>query len=230
MGKAYNQGSDDDKRAAVSAISDYTKLLITLATGAVALSATFLSQFYRGHWLAGLVWSWSLLGGSIFFGAIAIGAVISQLAESNVKPRRGALEVLNLAQLLLLLVGVGLFAGFAVANATAAPQLSLESTVSSLKSSGNFAVRLFCGTGSGGTCALTVRVDFDLEQHHITVAPIHTSVPADVDANVQLTVPAAVRAAVQAGRTVVADCTVHGTSHFGGPTTIRREVRLTAAR
>jgi len=117
--KQYNAGSEDDLRKALDAISDYIKTLITIATGSVALSATFLANLYHGRAISVLVSAWSVLGISVVFGLVAIGEVIAQLAESSLRPRRGALEYLALLQLLALLAGLALFAWFAVSNVTA---------------------------------------------------------------------------------------------------------------
>lgn len=112
----YNSGSLDDRRKALDAISDYVKTLITIATGSVALSATFLKDLYHGRALSLLVWAWSLLGASVLFGLVAIGGVVAQLAESDLRPRRGIVEYMALLQLLAALAGLALFAWFAVRN------------------------------------------------------------------------------------------------------------------
>jgi hypothetical protein len=62
----YNEGSDEDRRRALDSIYDYIKTLITLATGTVALSATFLAKdmpHSKGVWW--LISSWIVLGAKI---------------------------------------------------------------------------------------------------------------------------------------------------------------------
>jgi MFS family permease len=115
---SHNQGTEEDRRHALDAIADFTKLLITLATGTVVLSATFLEKFYKGHSLTLLIASWAVIGLSVALGVIAFGQYISQLAESELKPRRSAVEGWNLAQLIAFGAGVVLFAIFAVQNVT----------------------------------------------------------------------------------------------------------------
>lgn len=112
----YNAGTDDDRRAALNVICDYVKTLITIATGSVALSATFLASLYHGHALSQLVWAWGLLGGSVVVGLLVIGTVIEQFAQGDLRPRRSGAEYLALFQLLLTLAGLALFAWFAVRN------------------------------------------------------------------------------------------------------------------
>jgi cytochrome c oxidase assembly factor CtaG len=68
--------------------------------------------------LALLIAAWSLIGLSVALGVAAFGQYISQLAESNIKPRRTAIEGWNLAQLITFLLGVILFAIFTVQNVT----------------------------------------------------------------------------------------------------------------
>jgi hypothetical protein len=114
----YNTGQPEDLRKALDSFSDYNKLLITIATGTVALSAVFLKDIYKGVALTYLIWSWALLGVSFFLGVVAVGQYINQLAESQIKVRRGLLEVLSLLQFVALMVGLGCFGVFAVQNAT----------------------------------------------------------------------------------------------------------------
>lgn len=117
--KSHNGGTEEDRRDALDAIADFTKLLVSLATGTVVLSATFLETFYEGRSINLLITSWSLTGLSVLLGVVAFGQYIAQLAESNLKPRQSGVEYLNLAQLLTFAIGVALFAIFAVKNVTA---------------------------------------------------------------------------------------------------------------
>lgn len=55
---AYNRGEEADLRKAFDSIYDYNKNLIAIATGTVALSATFLGRnVYHGVDLSWLVWA-----------------------------------------------------------------------------------------------------------------------------------------------------------------------------
>lgn len=126
MDQEYNKGDIDDRRRALQGAVDYTKLLTTLATGTVVLTATFLDQFYSGHCIGLLICSWVALALSVAAGLIAIGESIHQLAESTLVVRRGVMETCNLAQWCLLVVGIGLFAVFAILNVTESPGLSID--------------------------------------------------------------------------------------------------------
>src|SRR3712207_581915 len=109
----YNTGSENDRRKALDSIYDYNKTLITLATGTIALSATFLGEeLYRGVALPFVIWSWATLGMSVLVGVVGLGAYISQYAESDVRPRRGASEYLSLVQVITLLAGLILLGMF----------------------------------------------------------------------------------------------------------------------
>jgi hypothetical protein len=119
QGFGYNKGSIADRKKALDSINDYNKTLITLATGTVALSATFLgTSLYHGASLDSLIASWIVLGVSVFMGLLGLGSYVSQYAESEVKPRRSVLEVFSLLQVLALLAGLGLLGSFAIDNAT----------------------------------------------------------------------------------------------------------------
>jgi hypothetical protein len=115
--KTYNKGSDEDRRKALDSIYDYNKTLITLATGTVALSATFLGKdLFHGKAVSWLIASWIVLLVSIVIGIVGLGEYISQYAESNIKPRHGTAEIVSLLQILALLAGLALLVYFAVQN------------------------------------------------------------------------------------------------------------------
>ena len=128
-GAEYNQGSADDKRKALDAAYDYNKTLITLATGTIALSATFLgTALYQGVELAWLIASWAVFGASIVLGLLGLGAYISQYAESDARPRRSAVEVFSLLQVLAVITGLALLGYFAIKNAEHRPRTQPNAT------------------------------------------------------------------------------------------------------
>jgi hypothetical protein len=115
----YNSGNADDRRKALDSVYEYNKTLITVATGTIALSATFLKDLYAGKALGVLIASWILLALSVFAGMIGMGGYISQYAESDIQPRRALPEFASLAQLLGVVTGLALLGIFAIQNATA---------------------------------------------------------------------------------------------------------------
>lgn len=116
---SYNTGTGEDRRKALDAILEYNKTLITLATGTLALSATFIGkELYRGRSVRWLVFSWIALGVSLLFGAVGIGAHISQYAESDIQPRRSQSEYFSLGQLVTLAAGLAMLGYFAIDNST----------------------------------------------------------------------------------------------------------------
>src|SRR4051794_34756389 len=118
----YNTGTDADRRKALDSIYDYNKTVITIATGTVALTATFLGKdLYQGTALPFIILSWVCLGASILFGIVVMGAYISQYAESDIRPRRSSIEYLSLVQVLSLIFGLVLLGLFAIDNARSRP-------------------------------------------------------------------------------------------------------------
>src|SRR5262249_40939471 len=114
----YNTGGKDDKRAALATIATYTNSLLTLATATIALSATFLKDLYHGQVLWAVLVAWGLLAASMIIAFLALGQNITLFAESDLRPRRGLLEILGLVHLTLVLAGLAFFAFFAVQNST----------------------------------------------------------------------------------------------------------------
>lgn len=222
----YNQGSETDRRSALAAIDDFTKLLITLATGTVALSATFLSQFYRGRDLTLLVLAWLSLGVSILAGSLAHGSRISQLAESRIKPRRSALEGLNLLQWLLLLGGGAAFGVFVISNVTAKPNVELTTDRVAVSASGHGSLGVFCGTGDGGSCAMTLGTAYIVGGRNVDQGEERARVSADADTQIPLILPQPVWRALRSDSRVSARVTLQAVADFGQPANIHSTVEL----
>ncbi|MFB7373188.1 hypothetical protein ACFC0D_25450 [Streptomyces sp. NPDC056222] len=114
-----NTGSPDDKRAAMLAIISMTTVVSTVSTATLAISATFLGDLYQGQSLTALWVGWALLGVSLILGFLVMGQQVNLLAESDLRPRGGTLEVYAFLQLITVLAGFGFLAAFAVDNVTA---------------------------------------------------------------------------------------------------------------
>jgi hypothetical protein len=99
-------------------IGTYTTSLLSIATATIALSATFLKNLYEGQFLWALWVAWGLLAASMVAAFITLGQNIGLLAESDLRPRRGLLEILGFVHLVLVLAGLAFFAFFAVQNST----------------------------------------------------------------------------------------------------------------
>jgi hypothetical protein len=113
----YNRGTQSDLRKALDTIYDYNKTLITLATGTIALSATFLDKnLFHGKAAPWLIASWATLLFSILIGIIGMGQYINQYAESRIRPRHSGAEYISLIQVLALLAGLTCLVFFAVQN------------------------------------------------------------------------------------------------------------------
>ncbi|HKP88510.1 MAG TPA: hypothetical protein VJT75_00910 [Thermoleophilaceae bacterium] len=118
--------ADQDVRSAIAVVADMARLLITIATGAVVLSATFLEKFYAGESLELLEASWVVFGFCILMGYVSLGEVTRQYDESDLQVRRGPLEAYGFLQLLAFLGGGALFAFFVAANLSANPVVDVE--------------------------------------------------------------------------------------------------------
>jgi hypothetical protein len=136
-GGGYNTGTDADRRKALDSIYDYTKTVITVATGTVALTATFLGKdLYQGTSLGLIVASWTCLGVSILFGIVGMGTYISQYAESDIRPRRSGAEYASLVQVLGLVAGLVLLGLFALDNARSRPAPAAPAPATSVSPTG----------------------------------------------------------------------------------------------
>ncbi|HEX8082828.1 MAG TPA: hypothetical protein VF529_00970 [Solirubrobacteraceae bacterium] len=169
----YNAGEQDDRRAAMAAATDYAKLLVTLATGAVLFTATFLDRIFTGHdqWM--LLVAWLLLAFSVFFGTYAIGSHISQLAESDLRARRSAIENACLAQFVALVLGAGFFAAFVVRGIDAAPAVAIDAKAVTVSRSGEVRLIATCASARPGGCVGTARLDW--REDTVSAGPFKTS-------------------------------------------------------
>ena len=105
---------------ALTAIANYSRLQLTLAAGAVILSATFLDRLYQGEVLWSLILAWVGFGLSFLFSLLVHGAHIKHLIENDLVIKRGErMELWSLIQTVFLIIGIAAFAYFAVANVTA---------------------------------------------------------------------------------------------------------------
>jgi hypothetical protein len=197
---------------ALGVIDDYTKLLIALATGVVALSAVFLDNFYRGHDVWSVELAWIFCGVSALAGILARGAYVSQLAAGALRPRRETLELLNMLQWITLVVGVVFLGNAVIANVNAAPTvfgLSAQAPISS----GASAVEVACRTGDSGGCSLQVHVS-------TTGVPITAGattiveIPSDTASSVHVALPRSIVLAARA------------TGHASGVVTISASGRI----
>jgi hypothetical protein len=99
---------------AIDSIYDYTKVLITLATGTIALSATLLTRQtlqYEG-WLE---LAWIGLGISMLAGLWAMGQYITMYLDGNVVKEKIP-RASNGIQLVALIAGIAFLAAFALQN------------------------------------------------------------------------------------------------------------------
>lgn len=117
-----NDQQEHSQHPVLDAIVGFMKLEITLATGSVVLSATFLDSIYRGHSIWSLIVAWVLFGLSIIFGFLVHGEYITRLISQNLEVRRGErIEIWALLQTVFLFAAFAFFASFAVANVTLNP-------------------------------------------------------------------------------------------------------------
>ena len=155
-GPAGGDGENGSSKA-LGVIDGYTKILIALATGVVALSAIFLSNFYRGHDVWSIELAWVFCGVSALAGILARAAYISQLVAAGARKRRDTLELMSMLQWLTLVVGLVFLGNAVIANVNASPTV-IGLTTQAPIAAGASNVQLACRTGDSGGCALQVTV------------------------------------------------------------------------
>jgi hypothetical protein len=202
---------------ALSVIDDYTKLLIVLATGVVVLSATFLSNFYRGYDLWSIVLSWVFCGVSVLVGLMARGAYISQLTAGRLRPRRDTLEFLNMVQWISLIVGVGFLGYGVIANVNASPTVFQFATRAPM-AAGASNIPLACHTGDGSGCRLQVRVS-TLTVPIAYGATSLAEVPSDSATSVHVHLPPALARAVRRHGAATGSVTIAANGRIGSTST-----------
>lgn len=174
-----NVPADKGAERALEIVDDFTKLLITLAAGAAALSVTFIGSVYRGHKLGLLAVAWGLLALSLLCGMLARGTYIGQVAVGRTEVRRGLLEILNSAQLLALIAAVALFGATVLLNLHSGPKILALRDAAKVDSGVSRCFHSPAGPGTPGvaTCASASRVPVPPDR---CVSPrwLPTSVPA----------------------------------------------------
>jgi hypothetical protein len=180
---------DNGSTKALDVIDGYTKLLIALAAGTVALSAVFLSNFYRGHDVWSVELAWVFCGISALAGILARAAYISQLVAAGTRKRRDTLELMNMLQWLTLVAGLVFLGNAVIANLNAAPSVLALTTRAPIVA-GVSTIQLSCRTGDTGGCNL------QLTASTVTGAaasgPTHlVHIPSDATASLHVVLPRA---------------------------------------
>ena len=189
---APDQETDTGTEKAGRVIDHYTKLLITLATGVVALSATFLSNFYRGHDVGKFTAAWVVLGVSVVAGIFARGAYIAQLAESNVRPRQSLLELFSIVQWTTLVAGVVLLTLAVRANLDAGPTLVPLRARLSVRPGGTALLPLACRTEASTGCTIRTWIVASAEDGLTSEGPrAATEIASDTQAHATIKLPSA---------------------------------------
>jgi len=106
---------------AFDSVLEWSKLLVTIASGTLVLSATFVKDIVAGHvinWWP-LWYSWIAFLVSSAFGICVVGALSAQLNRGEVSALdvfKGSIRFTATIQVLAFLAGLGLFGWFAYAN------------------------------------------------------------------------------------------------------------------
>jgi hypothetical protein len=114
----------ENRRKAFDFADAWAKLLSSLATGTIVLSATFINDIFPvGHVLQskGLLFaSWGILGAAILLGPLVLGALISNLSRvestKELDVYAPTIQVLSLLQILAFMTGLSAFAAFVALN------------------------------------------------------------------------------------------------------------------
>jgi hypothetical protein len=230
MCPGYNQGTGDDRREALKGAVDYTRLLTTLATGAVVLSATFLDKFYAGRDVGLLIASWVVLGASVLAGLFAVGEYVNQFAESTLRVRRDTMEVMNLLQFILMVAGVVLFAVFVVLNVRAAPAIEIGRDESGIKS-GVAKTAIVCPSdavnGCSGTVTFQLLIPHAVRPIDLGTAPFAAEHPELSTVSAPRSLSGALQRSLSSDRLRIV---VHGHGRYGNARTIDETVPAKEAR
>lgn len=218
----YNSGKPEDLRTALGATTDMARLLFAVAAGAVVLSVTFLEKVYVGHALVLLVIAWLLLGLSLLMGYISFGLYVSQLAESELLPRRTALEKFALAQFALAFVGLVLFAVFAQQNIAAGPIVELNTVRLLARDPPRLELDFHCRSGAGTGCHGVVRLYATADDRRPFASKLFTT-RRDGASAVTLRLPRAAAARLRRAKHLKVSVCVKASGRFGNEST-RREL------
>lgn len=222
----WNQGEADDLKTALGAAVDYAKLLVTLATGTVVLSATFLDKFYFGRSLWLLVAAWSLLGLSILCGLGVMGEFVSRMAESDLTIRHTSMEATTLAQWFTGVGGLLAFGVFVALNITAPPRLSIEGDTARVTSKGVLKVAVSCRAGEKPNCSGTVGGVMRAGGATVPVRSKRFAITDAAAAPVRLWIPRELRRQVTAGTQADVMLTVRARARFGNETTVTEHLSV----
>ena len=114
----------ENRRKAFEFADAWAKLISTLATGTIVLSATFVKDIFpEGQALSDtalLFASWVLLGVSTLLGPMVLGALVAHLSRADSTHQLDvyatSIRVLSLLQIVSFTVGITLFALFVGLN------------------------------------------------------------------------------------------------------------------
>lgn len=224
----WNRGTADDRREALSAAVEYAKLLVTLTTGTVVLSATFLDKFYFGTSLWLLLVAWALLGVSILFGLGVQGEYVTRMAESDLTIRHTSMENTTLAQWISGVLGLLLFGLFVALNITAPPRLTIDSETARVTSKGVLKVAVSCRAGDKPNCSGTVGGTMSAGGASAPVRSKGFAIADSASAPVRLWIPRDLRRQVVAGAQADVVLTARAHARFGNETQVTK--RLTVGR
>jgi hypothetical protein len=156
--QTHNRGNKEDRREALASSVNLARLLLTVAAGTFVLSGSLLNTLYVGRSLTLLELGWAALGLSLVFGFLVHGQYISQLAESELVVRQGALEIFSALQAIAVGVGLLLFGLFVLANVSAGPQIEIDrARVKSPEHAVLVSIDCRAGTGNGCQGEVTLR-------------------------------------------------------------------------
>lgn len=106
----------EPEKASISIVQDLAKLLITLATGLVAFSATLSNKTpsSASSWI--LLLSWISLGISVLGGIFALSSLVNKLSKDDYRPFEPNIRIPSIIQYCSFFLGILLFLVFAFMN------------------------------------------------------------------------------------------------------------------
>lgn len=109
---------NDGKKKSIDIIQDLTKLIISLATGFLTLSAVFIKDIIKNteNSLVLIKWSWILSSISISAGLFTVSSLVNLTYQEKYEPFNRATTIPAIIQWLTFLVSLILFWTFTVTN------------------------------------------------------------------------------------------------------------------
>ena len=116
--KSASEDITDGRKDSIKIVQDITKQLITLASGILALSATFLRSIVGSSPTAIclICTSWILITASIVFGILTLSSLVNKLKNNKYEPFATPTTIPAIIQWVTFIAGITFFWIFVIVN------------------------------------------------------------------------------------------------------------------